>query len=159
MSKYEPVIGKDYLKEIYDNRRHLSLKIQNEFIHILGNHVKKNILDRIRKANYSAIIIDCTSDISNTDLISFICRYVDVAYQEMEVRELFLGFITNHGKTAYDIRKIILDRLEKEKVYFKKCRGLVFDNAASMAVVHGNIQHLLRNINGKPKFVPCSNHS
>ena len=52
MSKYYPVLGKHYLKYVNDNRQYLL----NEFIHILGNHAKENILDRIQKANYFAII-------------------------------------------------------------------------------------------------------
>ena len=63
-----------------------------------------------------------------------------------------------NGKTAYDIKKMILDRLEKEKLDFKKCTGIGFDNAASMAGVHGGLQRLLRNINEKANFGPSSNY-
>ena len=118
MSEYNSVFGKLYLKEGNDNRRYLSLKIQNEFIHILGNRVKENILDRIRKANYSAIILDSMSIIFHTDQMSFICRYVVADDKEMEVQKSSLGFITEHRKTAYDI-KMILGRLEKEKLDLK----------------------------------------
>ena len=44
MSKYDPGLGKHFLGEVNDNRRYLSLKIQNEFIHILGNHVKEKYI-------------------------------------------------------------------------------------------------------------------
>ena len=67
MSKYGPVVGKHFLKEVNDNRWWLSLKIQNEFIHISENHRKENILDRIRKANHFVIILDSSLDISHTD--------------------------------------------------------------------------------------------
>ena len=50
---------------------------------------------------------------------------------------------------------MILDRLEKEKLDLKKCTRIGFDKVAG---VHGGVQRL-RNINGKAKFVPCSNHS
>ena len=50
---------------------------------------------------------------------------------------------------------MILDRLEKEKLDFKKCTRIGFDKVAG---VHGGVQRL-RNINGKAKFVPCSNQS
>ena len=73
------------------------------------------------------------------------------------MRQSFLGSITDPGKTAYDIKKMILHRLKKEKLDFKICRGIRFENAASMAGIHGGVQRLLRNINGKTKFVPCSN--
>ena len=120
MSKSDPVLGKHFLKEINDNRWYLSPKILNEFIYILRNPVKANILDRIRKANYIAIIRDSTPDISYTDQMSFICRYVVVEDKEVGVQESCLGFITELEKTAYNIKKMILDRLEKEKLDFEK---------------------------------------
>lgn len=76
MSKYDPVFGKHYLKEVNDNQQYLSLKIQNEFIHILGKHINENILDQIRKANYFTIILDSMLDISHSDQMSFICYVV-----------------------------------------------------------------------------------
>ena len=44
MSEYDPVLGKHFLKEVNDNRRYLLPKIQNEFIHTLGNHVKEKYI-------------------------------------------------------------------------------------------------------------------
>ena len=158
MSKYEPVLGKYYLKEVNDYWQYLSPKIQDEFIPVLGNHVKENILDRIRKANYFAIALDGTPDISQSDQKSFICRNVIVENKEVEVRESFLGFIIEHEKTTHDIKKMILDELEKEKLDLKKCRGIGFDNEANITGILVCVQRFLRNINGKDKFVPCSNH-
>ena len=123
----------------------------------MGNYAKENIIDQIRKANYFAIILESTPDISHTDRVNFICRYVVVEDKEGEVQESFLGFITEHGKIAYNIKKMILDRFKKEKFDLKKCRGVEFDNVASMARLQGNVQRLLKNINGKAKFVPCLN--
>ena len=63
--------------------------------------MKENISDRIRKANYFVILLDSMPDISHTDQMSFICRYVVVVEdKEMEVRESFLDFITEHENTA-----------------------------------------------------------
>ena len=96
-------------------------------------------------------------NISYADQMSFICRYVVVKDKEVEVQESFLDFISELGKTTY-IKKMILDQLEKEKLDFKTCRGTGCNNTAIVARVHGGVQGLLRNINGKANFVPCSNH-
>ena len=56
------------------------------------------------------------------------------------------------------LKKTLLDKLE-EKLEFANCRGIGFDNAAAMAGVHGGVQRLLRNVNGKSNFIACSNHS
>ena len=53
---------------------------------------------------------------------------------------------------------MVLVRLEKKKLDYNKYREIRFDNAANMAEVHGGVQCLLRNINGKAKFVPHFNH-
>ena len=47
----------------------------------------------------------------------------------------------------------------KRNLILKKCRGIGFDNAASIAGVHGGVQRLLQNKNRKAKFVVRSNHS
>ena len=73
-----PVLGKYYLKEINGNRLYLSPKIQNEYIHILKNCLKENILERIQTADYFTIILDSTPDISHTDQMNFICRFIVV---------------------------------------------------------------------------------
>ena len=75
--------------------------------------------------------------------------------KKVEVRESFLGLVTEPGKTAYDMKKMILDRLEKEKLDLKKCSGLGFH---SVAGVRGGVQRFLRSINAKAKFVSCSDH-
>ena len=55
------------------------------------------------------------------------------------------------------IIKLYHRNLDKETLDFKKYRGIGVDNATRMAGVQGSVQRL-RNINGKAKFVPCSNH-
>ena len=106
MRKYNPLLGKHYLKELNNNRWYLSPKIENEFINIFGDHKK----DLIRKANYFSIILK-KSDISHSFQILFISRNVVVEDKEVEVRESFLGFITQQRKTAFDIKKRILDKM------------------------------------------------
>ena len=53
----------------------------------------------------------------------------------------------------------VLGWLKKEKLDFKKISGIRFNNVASIAGVHGGIQHLLENINVKVKFMPISLHT
>ena len=157
MSKYDPVLRKDYLKEITDNRRFFSPQIQNKFT--LETTWRKIYWIEFEKPIIFGVILDSTPDISHADQTSFICWYVIVEEKEVEVRKSFLGFITEHRKTAYDMKKMNLNRLEKEKLDFKEYREIGFSNAACMARVHGGVQCLLRNINEKTKFVPCSSHN
>jgi len=158
LSKCDPVLGKHYTKECKNNRNYLSPQIQNELTGLLGKHVKDSVLNQIHAANYFAVILDGTPDVSHVDQISLICRFVATEDEVVKVRESFLGFLPLLGKTASDIKKTLLGKLE-EKLEFANCKRIGFDNAAAMAGVHGGVQRLLRNINGKANFIPCSNHS
>jgi len=45
----------------------LSLRIQAEFVGLLGRHVKEGILKQIHDANYFAVMLHSTPDISRVD--------------------------------------------------------------------------------------------
>ena len=60
----------------------------------------------------------------HTDQVSIICEYVVVEDKEGDMQESLLGFTTEHRKIAYDIKKMILGQLEKEKLDFENEESL-----------------------------------
>lgn len=68
MGKYDPVLKEHCMKleeSAGGSKRvssYLSKTIQNEFISLLGSHVKEKILENIKKAKYFGIIFDSTPD-------------------------------------------------------------------------------------------------
>ncbi|XP_043288811.1 52 kDa repressor of the inhibitor of the protein kinase-like [Venturia canescens] len=165
MAKYDPVLKEHWLKlresagGVKRVPSYLSKTIQNEFIALLGDHVKKKIVDDIKKSKYFGIIFDSTPDNSHTDQMSEIIRYVHIEGDVVEVRESFLGFFSFSGKTAADISESILKQLEKDGLNIENCRAQGYDNAASMAGIHGGVQQKIKDINPKALFTPCANHS
>lgn len=91
--------------------------------------------------------------------MSTVIRYVHISGGTVEVRESFLGFFHLKGKTATALTGDILEKLENEGLDIQLCRGQGYDNAASMAGIHGGVQQKIKDINPKAIFVPCSNHS
>ena len=57
---------------------YLSPRIQIEFIELLGHHVRQKIVDDIREAKYYAMLFDSTPDLSHTDQMTQIIRYVRI---------------------------------------------------------------------------------
>ena len=55
---------------------YLSPKIQNELIELLARHVKQKIVNNIKEAKYYSMLFDYTPDISHTDQMTQIIRYV-----------------------------------------------------------------------------------
>lgn len=71
---------------------YMSKTICDEFINIIGIEVRNKIISDIKKAKYFSIIVDSTPNISHTDQLSLIIRYVDIA--NGKTVERFLNFST-----------------------------------------------------------------
>lgn len=167
LSKYDPVLKEHMLRiehAIACTKRkrvdsYLSKDIQNEFISLLGKEVKNNIVDDIKKAKYFGILFDSTPDISHVDQMSYVIRYVHIEGDQVEVKESFLGFFPKAGKTAVELTENILTQLESDNLDIHLCRAQGYDNAATMAGVHGGVQAKIKEHNPKALFMPCANHS
>src|SRR6218665_1287057 len=138
---------------------YLAPETQNEFIHVLANHVKEMLVVDIQSAKYFGIMFDSTPDISHTDQMSEVIRYVKICNGKVEVREVFLGFFPLKGKKAVDLSSDILKNLESDGLDIMMCRAQGYDNAATMSGIHGGVQALLKRKNHKAIFNGCVDHS
>lgn len=138
---------------------YLSPSTQNEFIHLLGEHLKKEIIKDIRKAKYFGIMFDSTPEVSHTDQMCEVIRYVHIENGEVAVTQSFLGFFEIEGKTAAELTQQIFKQLQEDGIDINLCRSQCYDNAATMAGIHGGVQARIREVNKKALFVPCANHS
>ena len=101
LSKYDPVL-KEHLVRLKQASRHLqrqhvtylSPQTQNEFIGLLAAEVKRKLIAEIKSAKYYGIIFDSTPDISHTDQMSEIIRLVHVDGQQVQIKEVFLVFLS-----------------------------------------------------------------
>ena len=76
---------------------YLSPTIHNELIELLGKKVKDLILEEIKTAKYFSILLDSTPDISHTDQMTFIVRYVKIdSNNEVQIKEFFPNFFPLH---------------------------------------------------------------
>ncbi|GBP68314.1 Zinc finger MYM-type protein 1 [Eumeta japonica] len=91
--------------------------------------------------------------------MSYVIRYVHIEGDDVEVKESFLGFIPIAGKTAVVLTENILTQLEGDNLDIHLCRAQGYDNAATMAEVHGGVQAIIKEHNPKALFMPCANHS
>ncbi|CAH2246811.1 Hypothetical predicted protein [Pelobates cultripes] len=93
---------------------YFSPKIQNELICLLGTHVKDKIVADIKKAKYFGILFDSTPDVSHTDQMCEVIRYVHIEGDNVEVKESFLGLLHIAEKTAAELTENILQHLEED---------------------------------------------
>lgn len=162
LAKYDPV-AKQHLHKVNQTDgyvvSYLSPQSQNEFISLLGDHIRTAIFEKITKAKYFAMMFDSTPDISHTDQMSQVIRYVHIADTEVHVIESFIDFIQLYGKSADVITKQICDKLQADGLKLEHCYGQGYDNAATMAGHISGVQKRILDMNPKAVFVPCNNHS
>ncbi|XP_050065351.1 zinc finger MYM-type protein 1-like [Aphis gossypii] len=157
ISNYDSVLS-SHLK-CHGQTTYLSNKIQNEFINLLGSKVRNEIIHRIKNSKYFSIIFDSTPDVSRKEQLCQIIRYIREVNNEFIIEESFVDFINTNEKTGRGIATDVLQKLEKDGLDFKNCRGQGYDNGANMAGKYQGVQARLKEINKHAEFVPCAAHS
>lgn len=138
---------------------YLSHDIQNEFINLMANAVKKSIIQDIKAAKYYGMMFDTTPDMAHREEMSQIIRYVRICGPEVSIQESFLGFVEIHSKNADGLVESITDALKQNELQLKDCRAQSYDNAAVMAGRKAGVQQKLLEMNPHAVFIPCDNHS
>jgi len=86
LSKFDPVM-KAHVESVSANKGHLSYfshNIQNEIIALLGNKVRKSVINAVKDAVYYSISFDTTPDSSHEEQMAQIIRYVEVKKNSVE---------------------------------------------------------------------------
>ena len=165
LSKYDPVLKEHLMRltrstcTVKASVSYLSPETQNQFINVLANQVKEILVKDIKTARYFGIMFDSTPDISHTDQMSEVIRYVKIHNGKVEVKEVFLGFFPLSGKKADDLSSDILTNLKRDGLDIMMCRAQGYDNAATMSGIHGGVQAILKRKNKKAIFNGCVDHS
>ena len=79
ISKFNPSL-QNFLSRS-KNACYTSPSIQNELLSLSANEIKKQITNSVNSAQFFAIIVDGTTDVSHTEQFSFCVRYVDMKFK------------------------------------------------------------------------------
>ncbi|XP_055910467.1 zinc finger MYM-type protein 1-like [Eupeodes corollae] len=159
LAEYDPFLSAHLAK--YGNKgkgrpSYLSSTICEELIEILGNRVLEFIVNEIIEAKYFSISVDSTPDISHTDQLTVVLRYVK---SNGEVAERFLAFIPMASHKGEELAEAILKFLNKYHINIKNARGQSYDNASNMSGCYNGLQAHIKKINPLAHYVPCAAHS
>ena len=163
LSFYDTLL-ENHLKNVRENPHsvsYLSHDIQNEFLSLLAGAVRDKIIKEIKEAKYFGILYDSTPDVSHTEQLSQVIRYVQSDFEtgNVRVKETFIKFVELDKKDAAGYEAIILKSLQDDGLNFLDCRAQVYDNAAVMSGSISGVQTRLRERNPKAVFINCDNHS
>lgn len=159
MSEFDPFLAKHLEK--YGNpgsgrTSYLSSTIINDFIDLMAKKVFDVIIAEIKASKFYSIILDSTPDITYTDQLTFVVRYVS---SDCEAIERFLTFIAIGGHSSKYLADTVTDYIQETGLDIRDCRGQSYDNASNMAGKYAGLQAQIKMINPLAEFVPCSAHS
>ena len=163
LSFYDTLL-ENHLKNVRENPHsvsYLSHDIENEYLSLLAGAVRDKIIKEIKEAKYFGILYDSTPDVSHTEQLSQVIRYVQSDFETGNVRmkETFIKFVELDKKDAAGYEAIILKSLQDDGLIFLDCRAQMYDNAAVMSGSISGVQTRLRERNPKAVFINCDNHS
>ena len=139
---------------------YLSPETQNEFIEECGKSVLRTVVDEVKKALYYSIITDGTPDVSHTEQITFVLRFVKRnENNSWEVFERFLKVEAMEKKKGLDIANLICDVLKEHEIDLKNCRGQGYDNGSNMAGIYKGAQARILAKNPQATFISCAGHN
>ena len=89
------ILLENHLKNVRENPHsvsYLSHDIQNEFLSLLAGAVRDKMIKEIKEAKYFGIVYDSTPDVSHTEQLSQVIRYVQSDFEtgNDRVKETFI---------------------------------------------------------------------
>ncbi|XP_078514769.1 zinc finger MYM-type protein 1-like [Lissotriton helveticus] len=138
---------------------YLGKHIQNELIELMSEMVLKEILRRVRRAKYYSVLLDCTPDLSHTEQMTFIVRFVSSTNGCVTIEEHFIGFIPLEEQTGLALTDALLHKLKALKIPLADCRGQGYDNGANMRGQYSGVQARILKENRRAFFTPCACHN
>ena len=167
LSEFDPIMEEHVrrvLKKEETKTHYLGKNIQNEIIDLLHQSVKSHIIDKIKKAKYYSITLDCTPDFSKVKQMALVIRCVSINKSEsneveIQINESFLGFLPVERSTGKQMSEIIIGQLNDLGLNLQDIRGQGYDTGSSMRGDKGGVQSRIKKLNSRAFYVPCSSHS
>ena len=102
---------KNHLQDASLNATYISPLIQNEIICTVGEIIQNRLVGKVNLARCFSVLVDETTDISQTEQLSLCVRYVDQSNDienRYSPREDFLDFVAVKSTKGEDLAQVIL---------------------------------------------------
>ena len=136
------------------NAKYTHHSVQNAVLEILCEIILDEITEEIREAEYFTLLVDETKDLSKTEQLSFVIRYIF----ECDVHEEFIGFRPTEGLDAESLSNAIQDEMQQIGINIKNLVGQGYDGAAVMSGRYSGVQERIKEIVTQASYVHCLAH-
>ena len=146
---------RDHLAKVPANAKYTSPSIQNEVADILGTQIKRNILDRVRRAKLFSVVADEVTDSSNKEQLALALRYVDPG--NLQIREDLVEFI--ECDTGVTGSTIVTGFIQSSGLDPTKLRGQAYVGAGNMAGKTNGAAAIITRDYPLASYLHCASHS
>lgn len=137
------------------NATYRSKTIQNELIESVAKWIRQNLVTELYEAKYFTVLADETTDISYTEQLSLVLRFVDA---QQHIREEFMEFVEAPSTTGQAIAQLILQRIALLGLDSNLIRGQGYDGAGNMAGIQRGAAALIQQQYPLALYSHCSSH-
>ncbi|CAH0555121.1 unnamed protein product [Brassicogethes aeneus] len=130
--------------------------IQNEILEIMANKIMTENIEKIKKSEFYAILLDETPDVSRMEQISI---YFRVASPDLVSSEYFMGFYSTTSTKAGTLFDIVKDVLLRFQLPLEKLRGQCYDGASNVSGRLSGLQQRIQEEEPRALFVHCNAHN
>lgn len=132
-----------------------SPEYQNDFISIVAQSIRKNILSKMSNLGTYTILVDETKDASHKEQLSFIIRFVDKDYK---INERSIGCYHMQISDAETLANEIINITCSQKLDIKNCISQCYDGAAVMSGKFSGVQSRIQEIVPHAIYIHCFAH-
>lgn len=129
--------------------------MQNEILQKMSLHILREIASSIQSCFFT-IMVDETTDISTTEQVVMVLRWVDPT---LAVHEDFIGLYATDSIEANSLVAIIKDVLLRLNLTLDSCRGQCYDGASNMQGVRNGVATQILRDQPKAIYTHCYGHA
>ena len=133
----------------------LSPDIQNEILSIMAQFIQREIARDV-SGKWFTIMVDETTDQSNTEQMVFCLRHVD---DNLAVHEEFIGLYSLELTSAESLIFTIKDVLLRMNLKIENCRGQCYDGASSMSGHVSGVAKRVMDLEHRALYTHCYGHA
>ncbi|CAL9706094.1 unnamed protein product [Knipowitschia caucasica] len=121
----------------------------------MSHDVLRTLLKEVKDAEFFAVMLDETADITVKEQVSICLRFVT---DELQPEEIFVGFYETASTTAEALFQLLQDALIRFSLPLNKCRGQCYDGASNVSGIRNGLQARVQTIEPRAQYTHCTAH-
>ena len=136
--------------------KYTSHEIRNEILKTMALSILRNIASCLQQSPFLTLMMDETTDVSNTEQVVIVFRWVS---DLLQVHEEFIGVYQVSSIKAEVLASTPMDCLQRLNISVTKLRGQCYDGASTMSGAKSGVAQRIQDAEPRAAFTHCYGHA